>query len=184
MKKVDLFTNVALLATCGFLCFTLLEGPPQSKAARPEPYRKGDRILAVGEKQFSSAHRTVLVAIRNGCRYCAASMPFYRKLERSVAARKDGRVKMIFLAPGDQAKNSEYLEANALSPDRLMSLSREQAKNLKITGTPTVIVADEKGVVKDVWIGQLNDASEAQVMETLFDGAANSETRAQVVEKR
>jgi len=46
----------------------------------------------------------------------------------------------------------------------VVDVQHAELASLKIAGTPTLLLVDRGGVVKNVWVGQLNDQSEADVM--------------------
>ena len=43
-------------------------------------------------------------------------------------------------------------------------VQRAELASLKIAGTPTLLLVDRGGVVKNVWVGQLNGQGEADVL--------------------
>ncbi len=92
------------------------------------------------------------------CHYCTASMPFYRKL--APAARAAG-TRIVAVSTEEIAVNQEYLQANGVDPDAV--LSSEQSK-LKVESTPTLLLVGRDGRVVHSWIGQLPAAKEHEVL--------------------
>jgi len=43
-------------------------------------------------------------------------------------------------------------------------IQRAELASLKIAGTPTLLLVDRRGVVENVWVGQLTDQGEADVL--------------------
>jgi hypothetical protein len=84
-------------------------------------------------------------------------MPFYRSISG---------VAIVWLAATEGATtNREYLMANGVKVDRV--LSAEEAGVTRIRGTPTLILLDVDGVVRNAWLGALGPKEEEQVRTAL-----------------
>lgn len=126
--------------------------------------------VAVGAKlnpppgyDWASANVTLLLALKVGCRFCEASMPFYQRL--------------MYLA------NNHRLPANVVAvfpdlPSAMQSELREWLPGLKaiggvsldrfgVTGTPTAFVVGPDGSVRSIWAGRLSPVRETALLHEL-----------------
>jgi hypothetical protein len=63
--------------------------------------------------------------------------------------------------PQEIPQGKKYLDTLGVP---VVDVQHAELASLKIAGTPTLLLVDRGGVVKNVWVGQLNDQSEADVM--------------------
>jgi hypothetical protein len=100
---------------------------------------------------------TLLIATRSTCGFCTDSMPFWRTISR---------VPIVWLAVGeDSATNRNYLVANSLRVSTVLTVA--EAGLARITATPTVILADKGGVVRNVWVGLLRPSQQKELQDVL-----------------
>lgn len=82
-------------------------------------------------------------------------MPFYRELITVIAA---------VLVNSDQSDAERYVTRdNGLRVDRVITLTPSEHRNLKIVGTPTLMLL-ERGTLKRLWSGKLSASAEGEVM--------------------
>ncbi|MFZ3245213.1 MAG: redoxin family protein, partial [Candidatus Acidiferrales bacterium] len=109
---------------------------------------------------WQSNPQSLVLAIRKGCHFCEASMPFYRKLydlEKSNALK----AKMIAVLPDSATDAFEVLSTQNLP---MPFISGANLSSLSVSGTPTLILVDRNGKVEKTWVGQLNSAGEESVL--------------------
>lgn len=106
----------------------------------------------------SRAARTLMVAVREGCSSCDASMPFYRKL---LAERRDD-LQNVVVAPEDVGA---YLAKHQVAPDAVVHVRNRTA--LPIQRTPTILAVNRKGEVVAEWEGALTAEQESEVLQYL-----------------
>jgi hypothetical protein len=126
----------------------------RSQPAGPEPpptYAVGDQMDAVDGVDFRGSERTLILALREDCRFCRDSMPFYQKLTTAAGAATGRAFRLTVLSTDSQAALSAYLRANGVEVDDVVSY---QSGALKIPGTPLLILLDRGGVVQRVWRGR------------------------------
>jgi hypothetical protein len=68
----------------------------------------------------------------------------------------------IFQERSDEIE--EYLKANQLDIDYVAQVD---FRSLNISGTPTMILVNTKGAVKDFWLGKLESAEADQLIQNL-----------------
>lgn len=170
--------HLQLAATCAFLALCvvgvvlgvrqlLLPVGPHGLAPIREPqpalstYQPGDAISLRGV-EFATSEHTLVLVIRKGCRFCEESMPFYQRLgdDASLAAR----VRIVVVAPDDEATSRAELARNRVRVDQIVQL---QLNLLKVRGTPTAVLVGRTGVVERAWTGRLDNPGEQELIEVL-----------------
>jgi hypothetical protein len=110
--------------------------------------------LAIPGLSLGDTPKTVIIALQAECEYCDASMSFYRDL----AAVSGGRsFQIVAVVPHAAAAGSEMLKAAGVDIPQVV---RADFGRLRISATPTVILADRNGTVQNVWIGKLASRTE------------------------
>lgn len=166
-SKLDTFANIAIIIVCVIASVVLIrnfflrqQGPP-----RPDEVKKGEQYEALASVVPAGADRALVLALSPGCGFCTQSMPFYKKLidERN---QKGSQVKVVAAVPAADAKEAEQkvLTDSGVQPDALVDLS---FPDVKLAGTPTILLVDNQGKVLDVWVGKLQESGEKQVLRTL-----------------
>jgi hypothetical protein len=61
---------------------------------------------------------------------------------------------------------TQYLSEIDVAVDDILNLS---LADIKVTATPTLLLVDSSGKVKEVWVGKLNPAREKEVIDRLFE---------------
>ena len=110
---------------------------------------------------WSRANRTLVLALSTRCHFCTESSEFYRRL--TPAAISAGiPVVAVFPQPVEEAQ--EHWEAQKLP---LYGLKFVQAKQLPVSGTPTIILVDRSGTVIRTWAGKQQASGEADIIHNL-----------------
>lgn len=112
--------------------------------------------------------RSVVLALRAGCRYCAQSADFYRTLARQCA---DSNVRLIAVLPSDVSESREYLERLGV---KVNEVRQADLKSLGVLSTPTLLVVGNSGTVSDAWVGLLSPARERDVLSRLRPAEAGA----------
>jgi hypothetical protein len=84
-KIVEVTTNLSILAVCGLIAWTVVArgalNPSTSPNAAAAAQIRGQTLLPPTGYRWSDHRNTLVLALRKGCGYCAASLPFHRRLE-------------------------------------------------------------------------------------------------------
>ncbi|MBO0720376.1 MAG: hypothetical protein J2P41_06120 [Blastocatellia bacterium] len=165
MSRLEKTTNIAIIVACIFLVGTLVRNYYLSRNLdlnTPE-IAKGTEIklplTAAGGQQTG----TLVLALSKSCHFCGESVPFYQKL----AALKNTslqKLRLVAVLPEKQDEAEAYLKGNGIAVDSVISMP---LPNLGVRGTPTLLLLDGQNKLEELWIGKLNEAQEAQVMEKL-----------------
>jgi len=153
--------NFLLLITClTTLCLSAYQTLYTPASARPHTFLQG-QALSSNEIDWSHQTKTLLLAFQVGCPYCSASAPFYRRLW-DVTHRKG--IPLIAVSPQPVGRSGRYLKEFGVNTSSLKQLD---LAGFGILNTPTLLLVDTHGVVVQSWIGQLDPATEEDVLKTL-----------------
>lgn len=167
LKKIELVANLAIVAVALLLCTVLvksyiLPAPTHERAREMAETRKsigrGDEV-AISGIDWQKNGRTLLLALSSTCHFCTQSAPFYQRV-----VKERGDTQLVALLPQSAEEGRSYLEQlNITVADvRQASLAR-----LGLSGTPTLILVSERGIVSDVWVGALAPSKENEVLSRL-----------------
>lgn len=116
--------------------------------------------LSVPNIDWSKANQTVLLVLSERCHYCTDSAPFYRRL---VERAGEGS-RVIAALPEDLSTSKAYLNRLGVSVDDVLQVN---PSSLGTRATPTLLLVDNSGLVKEVWVGQLSPEKEREVLSRL-----------------
>jgi thiol-disulfide isomerase/thioredoxin len=162
------------------LCFFRIHSYWHSYQVKPKPSTQslaarlvGSRVGLSRDTGGGAAKETIVIAMTTSCVFCRASAPFYRKLLRKARSLQ-GSVRVLAVMPESKGSAVGYLQ------DSLLLTFDGVVQNLPgfaTPFTPTLLVADEQGVVKGAWIGALKPAAEDEVMSALCSIAGLDRTQ-------
>ena len=137
--------------------------------APPTGLQVGDR-LDVGV-DFSKASRTILLVFKSDCRFCSESMPFYRDVAQRLREQTNSRVQFVGLSVERTDLAAAYLKDHRLD---LAEIRTVDPAKLRVRGTPTLLLADNKGAVLRVWRGLLPGPLQPQILSALLGSATGA----------
>lgn len=171
LKRVELATNLAIVATTLLICLVLVKtyflSPPASAASGKPVTEDRTRVgetLSIPGVEWSGKGQTLVLAPSSECVYCTTSAPFYRRL-----AQERGNLRLVAVTPQNVEAGQRYLERLGVPVDEVRQVSRD---TIGVQGTPTLLLVDERGSVTREWIGKLPAAQEAEVLSYLNASAA------------
>jgi thioredoxin-related protein len=159
-NKVEVAANVAVILLAVVIGSVFLKDRFASPGLGPNEVKAGDQLPVLSAYNWKAHDRTLVLALRNGCHFCEASMPFYRKLAQLEQSSQIG-VHLVAVFPDDPTVVRQVVEAQQLTIEVLPGLELAQ---VKVQATPTLMLVDEKGRVSKVWMGELPAAEEAEVI--------------------
>ncbi len=161
-KKLEVATNIAIIFAVALIAIKILkpEWLSRERPAAPPPasISVGNKV-ALPAADWSGHEKNVVMVLREGCHYCSASAPFYQKLVH--AAEKAPGVHLMAVLPQEPPQAKKYLEKLGVT---VGDVQQAPLGSLKIAGTPTLLLVDRAGVVKNVWVGQLDGQGQADVL--------------------
>jgi thiol-disulfide isomerase/thioredoxin len=136
-------------------------GPRESSHSdRPNPTgpAAGTQIALPGVS-WNDSDETVVLALSNKCHFCTESAPFYQKLTRELADQKNVRVLAVF--PQEVNEGKKYLDGLNVP---ITNVAQATLDSLGVRGTPTLVIVDKNGTVKQSWVGRLTAERETEVL--------------------
>lgn len=169
VRRLEKLTNIAVLITCVVLVASLGHNfyLSHTMAAATSGIKHGQQIELPGYSP-TGAGPTLVMALSTRCHFCTASMPFYKKL--TVFRRSTpGSLRVVAVLPESEGEAKAYLQQNGIAVDRVLPLPLEQ---IGVSGTPTLLLLDRQNKVDESWVGLLDEAQQAKVIETLEKSCA------------
>lgn len=163
MKRLEIATNVAVLvAVAVFLAFV-----GRQEFERIHPQRRATDKNLVGQSvtlpgvRFSSANKTLVLAISATCHFCKDSEPFYKDL----LEKNHGRTNIVAVLPQPLAEAQDYVRQSIAPSVQVVSA---QLDSIGVQGTPTLLLIDGSGKVQQAWVGKLDSKGQQQVESMLM----------------
>ncbi len=168
-NKVEVTANVVVIVLAVVIGSVFLKDRFASSGPAPNEVKVGDQLPGLHAYNWKAHERTLVLALRNGCHFCEDSMPFYRRLAKLEQSNQIGGVHLIAVFPDDPAIVRQVVETQQLTIEVLPGTELDQ---VKVQGTPTLILVDEQGRVSKVWMGELPAAEEAEVIAAISKASA------------
>jgi rhodanese-related sulfurtransferase len=166
-KTVELLVNCSiglLLAYLGVVALDKFirnkESPDSARIANQ--VSRGKDLSQVGI-DWTKVNETLVLALSPGCEYCFQNAAFYQKLSSQLLERSDMRL-VVVLRKSDTTSSSQYLEGLGVVPDEIREMP---LRSLGVEFTPTIFLANRRGVVEDVWTGKLSDQGQEEIFRRL-----------------
>jgi hypothetical protein len=162
-EKLEVVTNFVVIILACVIGYYFWQARRTPQNPQPDSVKLGDQLPSLAAYNWNGHDRTLILALRNGCHYCEASMPFYRKLaELEKSNQIDAHLVAVF--PDDPPAVRQLLETQQFAVEAFPGIDLSQAK---VHVTPTLLLVDRRGRVSKAWIGQLPAAGEADVIASL-----------------
>ena len=165
-KKIECAANLAIilvscvLATVLFKNYLLVRPSEQIGKGQSESQLVNAPTVSSLDIEWNQNRQTLILAISSSCHFCTESAPFYRKLAQN---NRDTHLVAVF--PQSVGEGREYLEKLGVSVDEVRQLSLDQ---LGVHSTPSLLLVDDSGVVKNFWVGRLPPDQETTVLNALW----------------
>lgn len=159
-RKIEIGANVAIivaaLAIVGIFARNYFRNPANSQ----HTISPGARF-ALKDVNWQSNGKSLVLAVSTTCHFCTESAPFYREL---VSKCKDQHVRTIAVLPQPISEAESYLKGEGVAVD---DVRQGVLHDLEIGGTPTLLLVDSGGIVRNVWFGKLPSDKEREVLARL-----------------
>lgn len=107
--------------------------------------------------------RSVAIALRSTCKFCASSVPFYRRVSDMNRA-KGSSLAIHVVSPEAPSVIGDFLGRGSISADRVFQLRLD---SLGIAGAPAILIVDQRGDITGEFVGILDESSQRAVVERL-----------------
>jgi len=125
--------------------------------------KPGDMLPPIEGVDLSSHDQSLLLALKVGCHFCEEDIPFYRRLLQLTESR-ELELNLVALFPDDGVAVRAFLQREKIP---LKVVANAALRELKVTGTPTLILVDRTGRVIQVWTGALPPSEEEELIRRL-----------------
>jgi thioredoxin-related protein len=166
-KKIEAAANIAIIALVVLFGWTVFRGnfgasPAVSATAQASGPKVGMDLSQTPLKDvdWTANKNTLVLGLQTTCHYCTESGPFFQKL----ALAASGSTKIVAVLPQSIEQSKEYLSKLGVRVDEVRTAP---LSSISVSGTPTMMLVDEKGVVKNVWVGKLPDEQQSQVLSAI-----------------
>ena len=164
IKTSAVLVNVSIIVVAILVGAVLVKNYLLSDKSRELPAASSiprGTSLSVPNIDWGKSNQTILLVLSETCRYCTNSAPFYRRL---VERARERGSRVIAALPEDLSTSKAYLNRLGVSVDDVLQVN---PPSLGTRATPTLLLVDNTGIVKDVWVGQLSPEKEREVLSQL-----------------
>jgi hypothetical protein len=162
-RKVGSRNKVVVIALACVIGYYFWQARRTTQSPLPDSVKAGDQLPGLLAYNWKAHDHTLVLALRNGCHFCEASMPFCRKLA-DLEKSKQIDAHLIAVLPDEATAVRQLEQTQELAVEALPGVDLSQ---VKVDGTPTLLLVDRQGRVPKVSIGQLAAAGEADVIAVL-----------------
>ena len=156
-KKLELAANIGIVITAILVAILFVKNYTHKQVDTQRTVALGSKF-ALKNVNWQTSDKNLVFAVSTTCHYCSESAAFYRRL---VEQCKQQHVHTIAVLPQPVAEAQTYLSGEGVSVDEIR---QAPLTDLDISGTPTLVLVDQGGIVKQVWQGKLPDAKEGDVI--------------------
>jgi redoxin len=172
-QQIEIASHIAIIIVAALISVVLVKTYllPGSKSQIDAPMAKNAPIvdnsgplgkkISLPDTNFETNGQTLVLALSTGCHFCTESAPFYKELIQKRAS-KNVRLLAVFPQPVDAGRG--YLTNLGIAVD---DVKQAQLNSIGVQGTPTLLLINKDGVVKDAWIGKLPSDKEREVISRL-----------------
>ena len=155
-KKVEVGANVAIIIAVVIMGILFVRNQTGQRQASHE-ISVGTKF-AMQDVNWKAKEKNIVFALSTTCHFCSESADFYRQIS---AVCKEKNIRTIAVFPQDAAAGEEYAKKLGLQFDEVRQAS---LSGLEINGTPTLLMIDNGGLVRNVWVGKLSTQKEKEVL--------------------
>jgi thioredoxin-related protein len=163
-KKLEAAAYIAIIVmtlfTASIVIYRYLFQSSQTANSRVE---KGFIVPTLGEN-WDTQERTVILALSTECRFCTENSDFYKMLVDKFSETEGIRIMAVF--PQDKEISEQYLQNLGI---KISVIKQTKLRDLGVSGTPTIILVDNKRKVVDSWVGKLDEKSQTKVIESIVN---------------
>jgi thiol-disulfide isomerase/thioredoxin len=164
-KKIEIAANIAIIIVATLLCGVLIKkhiiSPPTPPAnaliANNQFQLQAGTKLSLPGIDWQKNSQTLLLVLSTTCHFCSESAPFYQQLVKEL----DGNTHVVAVLPQSVSDSRGYLNRLGVAVD---DIQQAEMSSLGVRGTPTLILANDKGVVMDSWVGKLPNDEQAKLI--------------------
>src|SRR5258708_3151963 len=146
-RKLEVAPNIAIVVVACVAVMVLVRNY-RASSAQPPTVKTGAQF-ALKNADWTGSPKNMVLAVSTTCHFCTESAPFYRTLVEQC--RRD-HVKTIAVLPHPVKEAEAYLQGEGLTVDENR---QSPLSDVEVSGTPTLVLVDSRGVVRSAWGGKL-----------------------------
>ena len=162
---LESITNVALLIVSVAIVILVVGTSSRSSRSVSPVLHAGDQF-PIAISGSGSNRETLVLALSARCSFCEASIPFYQRL---AASKLDPNVRIVALFPERDEEVRGFVKRIGFDMTVMVALS---FRDLRIEGTPTLILLDSQRKIEKVWTGKLSPHQEQEVLNRVHHSGA------------
>jgi len=162
-KVIEVAANLAILVVCGLIGWAVLTHKNLPSGPGERASLQGVTLPSLPGYHWGDHRKTLVLAIRKGCHFCDASLPFYKRLS-SLEKNSALHAHVLAVMPDDPAAGTAELRSGGVSVDARFN---QPLNSIQVSGTPTLFLVDAKGSIEHSWVGALTPQGEKDVIATL-----------------
>lgn len=160
--RLEITANIAIIVVALLFGAVIIQKYLLPSSSQPERLAPAiGKQMNLSDVNWASQPKTLVFALSTTCRFCNESAPFYKRLIENV---KDKNVKLVAVFPVNAEKGKAHLKELDLEN---LEVKSSPLANMQVSGTPTLILTNEKGEVTNYWVGKLSPEKEADVLNKL-----------------
>jgi peroxiredoxin len=159
-KKIEMGANVAVIIVALVAVAIFVRSYWMGPAELHHTITAGSKF-ELKAQGWRGTPKTVVLALSTNCHYCTESADFYRELSLQCHQR---HIPIIAVLPQEVTASRSYLTDEGVTVDEIRKV---QLSDLRVDGTPTLVIVDDGGVVKKVWVGKLSSSKEKEVLDQI-----------------
>jgi thioredoxin-related protein len=163
-KKAELCANLSIIAVALLLSIVVLKRYviDSSNAQNVREDIKAGAKVFLPDQDWSKSRQHLILILQKNCHFCSEGAPFYRRLVAETVGRSD--VHLVATLPQEISEAQQYLKELGV---KINDVKQASPAVFGVRGTPTLLLVDKTGVVKDIWSGKLPPEKEAEVLARL-----------------
>ncbi len=161
-QKLEVTANILIIVVTVLLGTVLIQKyllrkPTESVRVQPVTGSK----INLSDVNWANQRKTLILALQTQCHFCNESAPFYKRLVQAIQGKN---VKLLAVFPTGIEESTAHLKDLGLTG---FEVKRSTLESLQASGTPTLILTDDKGEVTNFWVGKLPPEKEEEVINKL-----------------
>ena len=159
-STLERVSNVAVILVAVVVLFSVVRHEFFQPSPNNNSSLKGTSVQ-MGDITTAPAKVNLVLGISTVCHFCEQNVPFYQQL---AALESPGKMAFFTVFPQSTTEATAFLNQKEIHPSGVVS---SPLSTYKITGTPTLMLVDASGKVKEAWVGALDATRQADVVKTI-----------------
>lgn len=136
--------------------------PQNQQSNYKEYFAEGKTLAEVPNLSEGKYEKSFILILNTDCKYCNASMDFYKKLANTKYDTESNQLLALFLQPEEIV--DKYVKDKSFL---IRSIPSANFEKLNVGLTPTIVVVNRQRQIIKSWFGQLPADKEQEVIDFL-----------------